>query len=48
MRGALYPALPENKFGTYLAPQAGHGLNLHYSAAGAFDWIMEFLSQQGL
>ncbi|KAI7351409.1 alpha/beta-hydrolase [Hortaea werneckii] len=48
VRGALYPALPETKFGTYLAPQAGHGLNLHYSASGAFDWIMEFLEQQGL
>ncbi|KAI6790256.1 alpha/beta-hydrolase [Hortaea werneckii] len=48
VRGALYPTLPETKFGTYLAPRAGHGLNFHYSAAGAFDWIMEFLSQQGL
>ncbi|GAB1744098.1 hypothetical protein NU219Hw_g1129t1 [Hortaea werneckii] len=48
VRPALYPALPETKFGTYLGSQAGHGLNFHYSAKEAFDFIMDFLSQQGL
>ncbi|KAI7538658.1 alpha/beta-hydrolase [Hortaea werneckii] len=45
---ALYAQLPEDKFGTYLAPVSGHGVNFHYSSKGAFDYIMEFLAQQGL
>ncbi|KAI7222727.1 alpha/beta-hydrolase [Hortaea werneckii] len=45
---ALYAQLPEDKFGTYLAPVCGHGVNFHYAAKGAFDYIMNFLAQQGL
>ena len=39
----LYPA--SNKTGTYLAPDAGHGLNQHYSAGGAFEFAQEFLEK---
>jgi len=45
---ALYPNLPATNFDSYLASTAGHGLNLHYSAAGAFDFIQTFLQQHGL
>lgn len=34
-----YPNVAEGDFGSYLAPLTGHGLNFHYSAAGAFEYI---------
>lgn len=43
-----YPNLADSNFGTYLAPLAGHGLNFHYSAAGAYDYIQKFLADRGL
>nr|POE90235.1 aquaporin-5 [Quercus suber] len=43
---ALYPAVPASRTGTYLAPIAGHGLNLHYSADAAFDYIQNFIHTQ--
>ncbi|KAG9952089.1 alpha/beta-hydrolase, partial [Aureobasidium melanogenum] len=39
----LYPAAKAN--GTYLAPSTGHGVNLHYTAMGAFEFIGSFLRQ---
>lgn len=42
----LYPAA--KAFETYLAPETGHGLNVHYSAAGAFSQIQNFLKKNGL
>lgn len=44
----LYPNLSSENFGTYLAPVTGHGLNLHYSAVGAYDYIQSFLKMHGL
>ncbi|KXS94639.1 hypothetical protein AC578_2244 [Pseudocercospora eumusae] len=40
---ALYPA--SNKTDTYLAPDAGHGLNQHYSAGRAFEFAQSFLEK---
>ncbi|WPH05082.1 Hypothetical protein R9X50_00798100 [Acrodontium crateriforme] len=48
VRPALYPMLAGSKFGHYLAPVAGHGLNLHYSAVTAYHYIQDFLKDQGL
>lgn len=42
----LYPAV--KAFETYLAPVAGHGLNVHFSAKGAFEQIQRFLKKNGL
>ncbi|KAF7189292.1 hypothetical protein HII31_09445 [Pseudocercospora fuligena] len=39
----LYPA--SNRTGTYLAPNAGHGLNQHYSAGDAFEFAQKFLEE---
>lgn len=44
----LYPAVSSANFGTYLAPVTGHGVNLHYSATGAYNYIQNFLKQHGL
>ncbi|GAM91161.1 hypothetical protein ANO11243_092080 [Dothideomycetidae sp. 11243] len=44
----LYPNVPANKTGTYLAPSTGHGLNLHFTAEAAFNYIHSFLKAQGL
>lgn len=44
----LYPNLPSAKTGTFNAPVAGHGLNLHYSAVEAYYFIQKFLRRQGL
>lgn len=44
----LYPGVAENDTATYAAPDAGHGLNFHYSAAGAFEFIQEFLRSRGV
>lgn len=42
----LYPKA--TAFSSYLAPVAGHGINLHYSATGAFVHIQTFLKTNGL
>ncbi|KAF2763623.1 hypothetical protein EJ03DRAFT_322631 [Teratosphaeria nubilosa] len=44
----LYAGLEARKFASYLAPVTGHGVNLHYSAGEAFEWIQAFLAGQGL
>ncbi|TKX23923.1 hypothetical protein C1H76_3861 [Elsinoe australis] len=44
----LYPNLDQNKTGTYVAPLTGHGLNLHYTAGGAYAFIQKFIKDQGL
>jgi len=44
----LYPSVAPSDFGSYLAPVAGHGLNLHYSSAGAYQYIQNFLNSHGL
>lgn len=43
-----YPNVADADFGSYLAPIAGHGLNFHYSSAGAFEYIQKFLVDRGL
>lgn len=48
VKPALYPNLAQEKFGSYLAPLSGHGLNFHYSSQGAFDYIQNFLEDQGV
>jgi len=43
-----YPNVADADFASYLAPVAGHGLNFHYSSAGAFEYIQKFLVDRGL
>lgn len=43
-----YPNVADKDFGSYLAPLAGHGLNFHYSAAGAYEYVQKFLVDRGL
>jgi pimeloyl-ACP methyl ester carboxylesterase len=43
-----YPNVAEADFGSYLAPVAGHGLNFHYSATAAFEYIQKFLVEHKL
>jgi len=43
---ALYP-MASNVSTTYLAPITGHGVNLHYSAGEAFDFIQKFVADAG-
>lgn len=40
----LYPNTPANCTGTYLAPVTGHGLNVHYSAVAAYNYIQSFIN----
>ncbi|QIX00990.1 hypothetical protein AMS68_006507 [Peltaster fructicola] len=35
-------------FDSYLAPSTGHGLNLHYTAEAAYEFIQRFLGHNGL
>ena len=42
---ALYPGVATSKFGTYVASNAGHALNFHYSAAKAYQYIQTFVKQ---
>jgi hypothetical protein len=43
---ALYP-LAALSSTSYIAKDAGHGLNLHYSAADAYAQIFQFLASNG-
>lgn len=44
----LYPAVSNNTRSNYLAPGAGHGVNLHYAAGGAYQQIQTFLGSSNL
>ncbi|KAF2168892.1 hypothetical protein M409DRAFT_65250 [Zasmidium cellare ATCC 36951] len=44
----LYENVPEGRFETLRVKGAGHGLNLHFEARGAFDWILGFLGRNGV
>jgi hypothetical protein len=44
----LYPNVSEAKSSVYLAPMAGHGLGLHYSALNAYSFVQRFLKDHGL
>ena len=43
----LEPAIDDfpasRRFATYLQPNTGHGLNLHYNASDYYDVILDFL-----
>lgn len=43
---SLYPMT--KNFTSYLAPNCGHGLNLHYAATAAFEQIQAFVAGNGL
>ncbi|GAB7349485.1 hypothetical protein MBLNU459_g0196t1 [Dothideomycetes sp. NU459] len=43
---ALYPMT--RNFTSYLAPNCGHGLNLHYAATAAYEQIQAFVMGNGL
>lgn len=44
----LYPSLGSNMNGSLLVPTTGHGINLHYSAVSAYDWIQSFIKSHNL
>jgi len=44
----LYPNLNSSMSDSLLVPTTGHGINLHYSAVSAYDWIQSFIKSQGL
>jgi pimeloyl-ACP methyl ester carboxylesterase len=48
VRPKYYPNVADADFGSYLAPLSGHGLSFHYSAAGAYEYVQEFLVERGL
>lgn len=50
LAAAVQPAVYPNaaKFASYLAPSTGHGLNLHYTAEAAYEFIQNFLASSGL
>ena len=33
---------------TYIQPNTGHGINLHYNATGAYNVVLDFLKRKGL
>lgn len=50
--GGVAPSIPDmgrkafpktNKFEAYVQPNTGHGLNMHYNATAAYDYIAGFL-----
>ncbi|EMC98195.1 hypothetical protein BAUCODRAFT_50440, partial [Baudoinia panamericana UAMH 10762] len=45
VKAALYPGVQEAKFRSLLVPESGHGINLHYGASAAYEWIMDFLQE---
>ncbi|KAK4499902.1 hypothetical protein PRZ48_008088 [Zasmidium cellare] len=45
---ALYPGVENGRFETLRVVGAGHGLNLHFGAHEAFEWIQGFLGRNGL
>lgn len=46
VKPAVYPNVAS--FASYLAPSTGHGLNLHYTAVAAYEFIQAFLGKNGL
>lgn len=47
VKAALYPAASSGS-DYYIAPGAGHGLNLHYAASMAYEHIQNFIKKNGL
>lgn len=45
---ALYPQAKILSNSVYVAPNTGHGINLHYSAPGTFKFIQDFVKSSGL
>lgn len=45
---ALYPRANGTSGNTYVQPDAGHGLNLHYSAVEGYAFIQDFVKRSGL
>ena len=42
-----FPNVPKNKYLTYIQPNTGHGINLHYNATGAYDVMNRFFAGTG-
>ena len=45
---AHFPNVPNSDFVTYVQPNIGHGINLHYNATGAYTVMNDFLNSKGL
>ena len=43
-----FPSLPASKFASYVQPNTGHGINLHYNASAAYQQIFSFLKNHSL
>ena len=42
-----FPNVPKNKYFTYIQPNTGHGINLHYNSTGAYDVMNSFFATTG-
>lgn len=43
-----FPNVPRNNYLTYIQPNTGHGINLHYNATGAYGVINNFFADTGV
>jgi hypothetical protein len=43
-----FPNVDASNFSSYIQPNTGHGINLHYNVTAAYDIINEFLNGKGL
>ena len=43
-----FPNVADSNFSAVIQPNAGHGINLHYNASGAYNVINKFLNSKGL
>ncbi|KAK8181597.1 Alpha/Beta hydrolase protein [Phyllosticta capitalensis] len=43
-----FPNVAPENFTAYIQPNAGHGLNAHYNATGAYRYVSEWLKDRGL
>ena len=43
-----FPNVPSQDFMSYIQPDTGHGINLHYNASGAYHVMNAFFDSKGL
>ena len=43
-----FPMVGASNFTSYIQPNTGHGINLHYNATAAYDVMNMFLKGKGL
>lgn len=43
-----FPNVSESNFASYIQPNTGHGINLHYNATAAYKVWLDFLGSKNL